>query len=90
MLQENLQHARHVENERITYHGFFAAMVAGALALIAGMADKENRCLWKRKQLSKKTGIELNIEISKGAKAVLSVIMTALLSVVVWIHMDHI
>lgn len=42
MLQENLQHVRHVENERITYHGFFAAMVAGALALIAGMADKES------------------------------------------------
>ena len=49
MLQENLQHVRHVENERITYHGFFAAMVAGALALIAGMADKENRCLLEKK-----------------------------------------
>ncbi len=51
---------------------------------------KKIAVFWKRKQLSKKTGIELNIEISKGAKAVLSVIMTALLSVVVWIHMDHI
>ena len=54
MLQENLQHARHVENERITYHGFFAAMVAGALALIAGMADKENRCLLEKKTAEKK------------------------------------
>ena len=34
MLQENLQHARHVENERITYHGFFIALVAGVFAFI--------------------------------------------------------
>lgn len=39
MLQENLQHARHVENERITYHAFFAALVAGTLALIAGLCN---------------------------------------------------
>ena len=36
MLQENLQHARHVENERITYHAFFAALAVGALAFISG------------------------------------------------------
>ena len=46
--------------------------------------------IWKRKQLSKKTGIELNIGISKGAKAVLFVIVTVLLSMVFRIHMDHI
>ena len=33
-MQENLQHARHVENERISFHGFYAALSAGALAFI--------------------------------------------------------
>lgn len=35
MFQENLQHARHVENQRLTYHAFYAALVAGGLAFVS-------------------------------------------------------
>ena len=40
--------------------------------------------------MSKKTGIELRVRISKGAKSVLSAIITVLLSIIFWIHMEHI
>lgn len=32
MMKENLNHARHVENERLTFNSIFLALVAGALA----------------------------------------------------------
>ena len=39
-IQENLQHARHVENERISFHGFYAALSAGALAFILELSKE--------------------------------------------------
>ena len=65
-------------------------LISMGCAIILVCVARKIAALWKRKQLSKKTGIELNIGISKGAKAVLSVIVTVLLSIVLWIHMDHI
>lgn len=38
MMQENLSHARHVENERLTYLGFATASYAAALALMCTTA----------------------------------------------------
>ncbi len=32
-MSENLEHARHVENERLTFNSIFLALVAGAMAL---------------------------------------------------------
>ena len=33
-LEENLEHARHVENERLTFNSIFMALVAGVLAFV--------------------------------------------------------
>ncbi|MBQ8975597.1 MAG: hypothetical protein IJ072_07765 [Oscillospiraceae bacterium] len=33
-MQENLEHARHVENERLTFMSIYMAVVAGALAFV--------------------------------------------------------
>lgn len=38
-MQENLEHARHVENERLTFMSIFMAVVAGALALIFSLPN---------------------------------------------------
>lgn len=37
-LTENLEHARHAENERLTFNSIFLALVAGAMAF-AGSLD---------------------------------------------------
>jgi len=39
MMQENLSHARHVENERLTYFGFATASCAAAISLMNNTAD---------------------------------------------------
>ncbi len=38
MLKQNLDHARHVENERMLFNSLFGALVGGALALSAQVA----------------------------------------------------
>jgi len=39
-MKENLTHARHVENERMTFNSLFAALVGGSLAVISQIDDK--------------------------------------------------
>lgn len=39
-MKENLGHARHVENERMTFNSLFAALVGGSLAVISQIDDQ--------------------------------------------------
>lgn len=39
-ISENLNHARHVENERLTFTSIYIAMVIGAVAVVFGLDDR--------------------------------------------------
>lgn len=39
-VSENLNHARHVENERLTFTSIYVAMVLGAVAVVFGLDDR--------------------------------------------------
>jgi len=39
-MKENLGHARHVENERMTFNSLFAALVGGSLAVISQIGNQ--------------------------------------------------
>lgn len=37
LFEQNLEHARHVENERLTYCACFTALIGGGLAVLASL-----------------------------------------------------
>lgn len=39
MFDENLEHARHIENERITFNSIFIALAAGVLAFLSSISE---------------------------------------------------
>lgn len=39
LFEQNLEHARHVENERLTYCGCFTALIGGGLAILSGISS---------------------------------------------------
>ena len=44
-VSENLNHARHVENERLTFTSIYIAMVIGAVAVVFGLENNYVACI---------------------------------------------